>query len=184
MFPFHPTGGPGDGLFPVTRKCNATNRTGAALLDGEYCVFDLTASDGSVDDLTPGSTDATAGDNTSGWNNVIQAAAGNLNGTIFTVHAACQAPTGSVADDGLAEVCYFGFCNGLVITGSGSGSVAIGTELVGTTGGQLDLITADTELVIALGNEAVTTPAAATLGKIILVGQLCGTWAATNYIDA
>ena len=175
MFPFHPTGGPGNGLFPMTRKVTATARV--ALSNGELVMFDLSISDGKADNLIPGSSD-TDGDN-SGWNTVINPSAEAIRGLDNpVVFGLCQDAAG-VADDGLAEICYFGFCQGLVI--DASGSPAIGDPLVGTAGANLDAVVASGEIVIAAANEALTTPTTATLGKVFIWGTLLGTYASTAF---
>jgi len=178
---FHPTGGPGDGLFPVTHRVNATNRTGAALNVGEGVQFDLVCGT-DVDDLTPGSTDSTAGDNTSGFNNVIAPSAGAILGhTTMTILGFNGGRLGAPADNALADIIYFGMGKGLVI--DASGSVAVGGDLTLVTDGNFDNVPVENEMIFARANEVVTTPTSATLCKLFFFGFMLGNWPLTTYLD-
>jgi len=174
---FHPTDGPGNGLFPVTHRCNATNRTGDTLLVGEVVIFDtLLGTD--VDDLTPGSTDSTSGDDTSQWNNVVAPTQDSSTGidayTIFGFNGGRLGTGGIPADNALADIIYFGFGEGLVQ--DDTDSVAIGDFLGVETDGSFRADHAAADLLIAQCREALTTPTAATLAKVFLAGTFLGMW--------
>jgi len=179
---FHPTGGPGDGLFPVTHRVDATNRTGATLLLGEAVIFDtLLGTD--VDDLTPGSTDATDGDNTSQWNNVVAPTQDSTLGidafTIIGFNGGRLGTAGIPADNALADIIYFGF--GKALVQDDTDSVAIGDFLGLETDGSFRADHASDDLLVAQAREVMTTPTAPTLADIFLAGTLLGTFVNTVF---
>lgn len=180
MFPFHPTGGPGNGLFPMTRKVSATART--ALSHGELVKWNLTLTDDAADNMQPGSTDSTDGDDNSAWNNVINPVADDLDGISAEplIFGLCQ-DIGGVADDGLAEICYFGFCSGLVIAASGNPAVGDPLEGTITTIFGLDAVLTANQFILATCNEALTAPTAGTVAKVVFYGLWLGQQTTTSF---
>ena len=70
----------------------------------------------------------------------------------------------SVADDALVRLCMFGYASAFVI--AASGSLAIGSSLVGTTAKNLDLVDAVGERHLAQSQAVVTTPTTRELGEV------------------
>lgn len=96
MLRHHPTGGPGDGLFPVNVEIEVTNRSGGALAVGDVVQFDMAQSATECDNANPGSSDGDG--NNSAYNCVIDPATANLDHGIYCV--ALEA----IADNGTGRV--------------------------------------------------------------------------------
>jgi len=148
------------GLQPPSDNPVRVTVRGAAMAVGDVLAFDLVISDSAVTNLTPGSE-------TSGWSNVRAPSAAEVLGNDPTVFCVC---TEAAADDAKGSVLVLGYVDAFVI--AASGSVAIGSDLIVTTAKNFDLVEAAGETIAAIGNEAVTSPTARTLGNVYVFGYV------------
>ena len=139
---------PASGLQILNEDVSVTARDGG-FAAGEVCMFDIEESESSGAAV--------------GLTEVVQPTArGILGGGIFAVAIA------AIADNAVGTVRVRGLVGSLGI--AASGSIVPGDALVPTTAGNLDLVTATGEKIIAISRGSLTTPTSAAALAVLFDG--------------
>jgi hypothetical protein len=151
-------------IYGIQPTCTAPVRVfsrAGAMVVGDVLAFDIIGSDAAV-------TTFGVGETTSGWANVRPASAGEIAGTTPTVFCVC---TEAAADDAEGMVLVTGYVVAFVI--DANASIVVGDRLAVTATKEFNGGTAVAgEAIVAIANQALTTPTTRTLAKVYTDGWM------------